>query len=828
MDQLNNIISLFYLFCRFNKTTDSDSTSREKASFTGDDPVGTDYFFDWLIHTGDILSVVTSKLDRTSSISTITWNGIGSGFASYSASVGLNYAIASDYISFSSTYNVNDFFHHLIPKSTNLITNIVDLSNGTHLLTPPYTPSWNHLQYPSVYGNFVSSSAVYYKPFANEENTKENVVYSWAPYNQQGYDYPSGWLAKLQEMFPAVTPVTGTSTLAQGYFKTSDAIGRMASMDLSSSAYMMSIDDYISQWCTFGSNSISQVGATNLGTLCSRRRFIPRQQRKYHDAGYIVGTAAIYDSHPQDSQVAGTTDGQAGDIQLINADIKESLLQIEGTDWRTYRPLEGIMTGLIGGGKGTWLHTPTTAFHYILSKIWTNLAWWYLNKNTYATTGNYELFTWRIPRLIEEFNDLAECVNNVVRVIPCGLEELYRDPLPLGYRAKPWSNYPEPTFEFPNTSREVCSGVPYDWLAGASDEAGVFAAWCSTWGLTPRTINISSYRNQDRMVWVNRKDSRVYPVIDMTASYTWGVSIFPHSTVDINYVNDDIVNGQYYPRRKALHSRYQERMLFGSAGSVTSYRYLTANDLDVVFDFIPNVPTGYREVGYRYTPVIETSTAVTKTVGNYYGDSAYNKPNYYDSWTDAQLFYKKPDSIGSWYEILSDGEACRLMDSTTGSNPLIINKQDNPTIIERPEEYLVHEMTFTDEAIRYGESQISNFYYGNNIASYATNKILPVEGSRQYQAWRHLPSITADYPIVIIASAEPYFIHTFVEIPLEYEFIAVKDIWTTITPDAVPVYIRKCSVADYPITVDKINSWTGQNLACWHVQIHKLSGVLRE
>lgn len=813
VDRVTSIVDGMSSYCRFNAEPDSDSTSREKASFTNTDILGTDYLFDWMYHRGDVLSVVTELSSGTSSITPLHWNGLTTGFTPTGH---ITHDYSSGYSLTLTTNRVNpNWMHHLVPKSTNILSSIVEITNQPHNIYTPVPNVWNHLQSPKPYGSIRYSTGRYKKPYYPYENGDWYYEYNFSPRTLPAAE----WSTTVVDVFPYDAPSAGAALIESNTFKTSDAIGKSAKYEISPTALQVGIDSTVAESANFSGSTIKITGATHLGLLCSRRRFLPRQVRKYQTAGRISAGAAVFDQHPQDFDVTGSLDQEASGLSLIMKEFGYSDMQIEDTDWTTTRPVEGEKTYYIGRAVGTWLHIPTNVIHYVLENIETP-GWWYNNfdalLNNYAVP-NWQLLTWRIPRLIEEYNDLAKCINNVKEVLPVQLEELYKNPLPGDMRVKPWKFY----------AGEYGYTVPYDWIAGYNNLDGRFTAWCNAWSITPRTIDISSYRNELRYVFREKSDYQLRPVFstENTASFIYGMEQVPYTEVDYNgnYI-DSVANGMAYARKFAIRSAQHERILFGSAGKLDKYRYVTKTDLDSAFSFLPNLVTGYRDGGYRYEPTIETPTSLTLRVGTLHGDPDKPSPITSNFWYDCQTYYRSPDTNGTWVETIEHLGRFRLMDFDGGSEYTIKTTQPDPSVDEHvsPGYNLVWNIDTTAEAKKYGEFPDGNIRFN----SYSPNKLLPIDSSG-YRGWRQLPSFTADYPVTLICSAEPYFRHDYVDPWPEVYNSDPFDIYSTVSVSAIPTYVRTVSTSDYPITVDKLNNWFGPTLDCWHVQIVKHTGVLR-
>jgi hypothetical protein len=813
MDRITDIVAGLYNYCRFNASPDSDSTTREKVSFSNTDILGSDYVYDWIYHRGDVLSVVTEITSGTSSIQNLTWNGLSTGFTPtghVSTTVDAPYVVR-----LTSQHSNPDWIHHLIPKSTNIIGSVVDVTYSPHDIYYPSLRAWGHLSRPMNNGAIRKTTGTYKKPYIPYSTTTQYNSFYFAPLSTA----VDSWTDTVSQVFPFDPSTTGTTYLNGGVNKVSDAIGRWSETQINPNIEMVGLEREIIDTANFSGSRIVLKAATHFGLHCSRRRFIARQARRYSDAGYIYNDEAVYDSHPQDHEVSGSLDQKASDLSVRLADIKDSLFQFEGTDWLTQRPVEGEKTSLIGSGVGTWLHTPLSNIHYILENISTP-GWWYKNYvDMINGTGQpvWKLRTWRIPRLIEEYNDLAMCVNNVKEVVPVGLEDLWKDPLPAGMRVKPWKFYPG----------EYGYTVPYDWVTGYNNTDNRYTAWCTKWGVTARNIDLSPYRQQLRYVLRNKYDFKLRPEhnTEETSSFFIQHELVPLTAVDLqgNFA-DDYVNGQTYVRKFAIRSSQHERILFGSAGDLSKYRYNTKTDLETAFSFVPTLNVGYRDVGYRYNPTIEIAPSTTLRVGTIYGDSDYPAPVESGFWTDAQAYYRLPHVSGDWVETFEHTDRCRLMDKDDGSEITIRWVQKDPTIEVSisPNYNLVHDIDFSANARKYGELPDGKIRF----TSFSPNKLLPVD-SQGYKGWRNAPSLIADYPITIICSAEPYYRHDYV-VPWDEAYTGDSpDVYSDVNVSSVPIYVRTVP-ANFPITVDQINTWSGQSLDCWHVQIIKHTGVLRE
>jgi hypothetical protein len=823
MDKLTKVVETFENYCYFNADTDSDSTTRESVSFTGTDPVVSDYVYDWVYHKGIILSVVTEITSGTSSVVELQWNGVGSGFSANNR-VNQSFSFGNQLLNISTAVSNPNWIHHLIPKSTNLIgIGIVDITNTPISSYVQGVGVWNHLQSPLLHGSISTSSYSYSKPYPPYADTANKVAFNYSVTNFIGYNWEAlKWDATIAGVLPEYPLPVGVIA-TESIKKVSSAIGVQVDYTIRDpSQYCVALDDSMCDQIRVadGTSSLDFTCATHLGLYPSRRRFLPRQVRKYHDAGRLNGSGfAVYDWHPQDFDITGSLDQDASSISLILRDIHESPLQIEGLDWITYRPMDGNQTDSPMVDVGTWLHLPENYLAYVLENI-NRSGWWFqhyqsLLDNTHDQT--WKLLTWRIPRTIEQFNDLARCVNNIREVNPVSLEELYKDPLPAGMRTKPWAYYPD----------ELGIAVPNNWLLGYNDVDNRFSNWCSQWGIPVSSIDVSTIMTTPRKVWRTRVDTRLWPLYANPLHFIYDFDKLDYTVVDFNSNGiTETVNAYSYQRKFAVNNANQQRILFGSAGSLSRYRYADYYDVAGAFNWC-NIHIGTRQLGYRYTPTIEESMTLTKTEGVYYGDIAYEADysRIANDWTDAQLLYRLPDTSGEWMETIEDKEHFRLMDITGGDDYVIVHIQEDPSIPSPTREFLVHTMNFSTDGKKYG---VFDFNGGTTkFLSYSSNKLVPIDAGGN-PAWQSIPYFSADYPVTIICSAEPYYSHYYEspwpepDDPTEYEG------FTTTNPTKVPLFVKRIETTDYPVTVDKINSWSGRSLNAWHVQIIKHSGVLRE
>jgi len=447
-------------------------------------------------------------------------------------------------------------------------------------------------------------------------------------------------------------------------------------------------------------------------------------------------------------------------------------------------------------------------------------GWWSqhyesLLDNTHDQT--WKLLTWRIPRTIEQFNDLARCVNNVREVTPVSLEDLFKNPLPRDMRIKPWAYYPD----------ELGITVPNGWLLGYNDVDNRFSNWCSQWGIPVSTINIDSYRNVSRKVWRTKVDSRYSVKAGGIFHSIYGYDKLDYTAVDaLNNNVTETVNGTTYRRKNAINNSLKEKILFGSSGNLNRYRYASYLDVAGAFNWLDDFYIGVEEAGYRYTPTIEESPSISIRTGTYYGNPAFDDgySAIANDWYDAQMLYRLPDTNGDWMETLNDNAHFRLMDLNAGDDLITVHVQSDPDTIASPNEYLVHDMNYSSNARRYGVIALAGSTA--DFISYGPNKLMPIDTTNGKDVWQSIPYFSATYPCTIICSAEPYYSHSYVTPFPDYD--AEYESFSTVSPTKVPLFVKRIETTDYPVTVDKINTWSGRSLNAWHVQIIKHSGVLRE
>lgn len=784
---------------------DYDTTSREKASFTNADPVGSNYLFDWIIHRGNALSVIWDKNTNDVQFHDITWGGQLVGFQP-------DDVLTTEFLS--STIRItskaqeqlghSNYEHDIIPISTNLNdTNIFSIKGGKTIQRPA-TSLWNHLQAPLDYGYINETSSSVYKPYVGGPTD----TYSYPNLTFVNSGITAGMYARLTSTFPVTTQTDGVTEIYSKYLKTNGAIGKHITIELTASGrnYAYFQPELLLN-NTLDSDTMRWDCVTSLGKGTLRQRFVPFSTRKYQDryAELDAYGHAHFLYHPQDGELSGSLD-KSGSQQIMDVtSVQATDILIEGTD-HDMQPSD----------YGMKVYHPTTNLWKVLEYV-RNDGWWIANRADVIAglQQTDRLISWRLPRLIEHLNDLVKAINNVAEVYPVTISDLYKDPLPANCDVIP--------FTFNNGGPvENPWAIPAGWAAGRYDLNGVFRTWCFGWGVTYNASvpNYEALKQHNKMVWGY--------VMTKRAESPAGSQVQEHKLFNINeldYVNTvENVNGETYTKYKAFQPD-DHRKLFGGASSIVNYYYTTKTYLNAVFSSlgvaVPTVPAGE-----RYTPSFVLDSSLSKINGTYYADGQQNFDTRFvlldeNDGCDAFQFYIKPESGGSWIQRVNDSAEFRLIDLTNTVKRRLYQRQALST---NWYQWLVNEITnadaidCTDRSPRILAPQTEP---PTELLNIYTNNI-------DKPAYQTLTEIYSDVPVLLVCGPEPYHTHTWSEIPEPSAdpHPVIPETFTPVNPIG-NMFFKEVEVADMPITVAKIETWSGQTWPVWHCQIIQRKGTRR-
>jgi len=819
MELLTGLVEGMDDWCRFAPVIDCDSTSREQASFTGAAPTGSDKLWDWLFHKGKLLSVVLDRRDGSTVIEELQWNGIDSiPDATWSGIVDVDIDLV-DTIRFTSAVTPpsgagpTEWEHDLIPISTNVTGGVIlQLQAGAATYLPgtggnaasPYTG-------PLPLGTRSTSNSTVYT--ADSGGASKTLLI----YGITEAATPAVFLADdLDDFAPSSG---GTSSLVKCF----GAIGRW--QETSSTAthgmaelpadMLLTVDTIGSllKWLTWRGVSIS-----------NRRRFLARYPREFIDpAGADVSGSAVYDSHPNDQDVLGTTDGDGGELGWEIQPISTSEIAIEGEAWTRTASVRG---------RELWV--PADLLHFVAVNINT-AGWWDTNRDR-IVAGTFEvdesLIAWRIPRMIDEWNALANAMNAVQEVYRADIRHLHKDPLPGDYNHPPFSYVGEDP-----------SAVPADWICGRFDTDDALVDWCALWGLSPELTlpDVPGFEALDEICWVRLSSDGSNPDNSQ-------VNSFYQETRSVIAPSEDleVVNGYTFSSWKAFTSRIS-RYFFGGAGSSTGYVYLTATEAASVFDAL-GVPVMPPPAGERFTPVMELDSGVTVVAGAYSPDpvgTSFTEIAY-----SAFQPYRLPESSGSWIRVWDgamtgiQSTGFRLLSSSiVGTSKRLLydgSVDNNGTPFDTSDDVLyqvVVERDTSTDCVQNGQMSPRDKTLLTSAAFSGTAEF-PIDpddsgywtGLHSDSAWLSGIEIYSTTPCLVIAAPEPYtefawdspFLNDFGDPQINSQFST-----TTTSPASGGLNHAEFTAGDMPVTVDTLQANSWQVHAAYHCQVVQRTGVLR-
>lgn len=784
---------------------DYDTTSRETASFVGTAPAAAQRWYDWVIHQGDVLSVLWNKETNNVTRTILRWNGLNTGFTPTGF---VNIAWRANDFMLSSNgeaiFGHTNYEHDIIPISTNL--------NGTEIFSiypdpgtgygkqfnRPVVEKWTHLQKPLELGAVTATTITTYSPYyGGAAVTYPRFEFVNPPETPTLY-------STLGTTFPdkqAQEGISGISSIYSTFTKTNGAIGKHSVIELTSS--ITPYADFTSDLLT--NNTFTEKKAMRWDTVSSwatprtRQRFVPFSTRIYQDRYSELDSNghANFLYHPQDGEISGSLD-KSGSQQIMDMQpFEETDIMIDGSDFTKGNSTHGMK-----------VYYPTTNLYYILNNIYRD-GWWQANRTDLyrGITEQQKRISWRLPRLIEHLNDLVKAINNVAEVYPVSLEKLYYKPLPAGCKQLPFSIGGETPF-----------AVPADWVLGKYDTSGEFRTWCIYWGISyvttlPNWETLKSYR---RKFWA-------YSTINRDTAPA-GKQVSGHEMVDISVLDPDEAKigstapGIVYQRKYALQAWYH-RQLFGGASTPLEYVYVTKANLTSAIGSL-NIHLTKVPAGERYTPSFAYDTTLTKLAGTYYTDAPFLEYRYIltepynPSYNDAYSFYIKTESSGTWIQRVDDYTPFRLSEQTTTSKRRFYQGQ---TIAGGTIQWLVNERT--EDA-----NTIEAHWRSARYLAPQSEAIIENYGSPDEPAYQTLTEINSEVPFLLVCGPETYYTHQWDTIG-EYTAI-IPETYTPVVPTGT-LFFKEIAVADMPVTVAKIKSWSGQDWPVWHCQIVRRNGVLR-
>ncbi len=693
---------------RYVPVIDNDSTASEQSSFTGSAPSGSDNLWDWLWHRGLLASVVLDRRDGTTTVTYLQWNGLDSvPDATWSGHVTVTVG-PFDAITFESDATApsgagpTEWEHDLIPISCNITGGaILQLQPGPVTLNP-VVGGWEHYSGPLPVATLGSSGTTFYSTESGGSTTA-TVTERTASDVTPGTSYPDD---TISDFLPA--PGSGTTAIQKVF----GAIGRTNAFTTSAGHGASIFSEELLRRVDTSGVLMGWTTASHY-SLTGRLRFVARRPRKYHEAD------PDQEYHPQDKDLLGTTDGLGGALGVELASVKSSPVSIEGDPW------DGIQTTT--GGP---MFVPTDQLHAVASNIAAS-GWWNTNRDR-IIAGTFDDeddgIAWRPPRLVEQWNAMANAINAVQEVYHADIRHLFKDPLPSDVNHPPFSYSGEDPF-----------AVPADWICGRHDSGDTLLDWALLWGVTPilGVPDVDTLAAIDRKVWQTQSNSSGEVCL---------LDIILES--DYNFVNSTTnVNGYDYRGYSALDAD-RSRLLFGGAGDWSDYVYLTATLTEAVFD-----PLGVRvpppPVGERYNPVIEEDSGMSAVNGSI--ASGTPDPLTQSILCQAQQAYRSPDSSGTWLHVW-DGELAGInnvgfrLTGAFGAEKFIVEWVNTGAT-----DYTVFQRDTSTECIDNGQLSPRD---KTLFSSAETHSFHEAYSEIRANAWRSGTEIYATTPFLVIAAPE--------------------------------------------------------------------------
>lgn len=789
---------------RCKGSSDYDTTSLEKESFTGNSPVASDKVSDWLIHRGAFTHLLVDN--NTGAVATAGENHTK---IENKSNTYYNVSANNSTIGFSSNITefngTSNFRHYIVPIGTNLTNGaILDITDSATLSYPAtyYSP----LNINFGFNTMAKSTGLYATPWKNistqySATTNTYSVYSPSTVRTANYTYTE----TIDECFGIPAQISQWYTSGDTIGKAGAAIYRKYTLGANVSlpaATSFNFDPTIGlvDPSTDGCNWVF-VDALINKLVTGPRRFVAKSTRKYH----ILPSNYTYS--PAESYITGSPKPGGLDKITLEAPIYESPISIEGSqfsDEETY---------------GLKVHPPTDILHTVATKM--NTRGWFKNNYDRLTTSGLneseKLISWRLPRCIEHLNNLALFVNNIYEVIPTDIRDLHYKPLLREYNQLP----------FRADSGHDCWAVPSDYLAGYDDRyvpgqgPGPLVRWCNHWGITAATT------------LPDLDDLRSYPRKVMALYFNGATTtIASHeirnydSKVDPLYntpVSSENVGGYQYLRKYSL-SAIKQRRLFGAAGAQGSfYRWVKRSDAKIVFDNI-GIPLPPQPLGMNYDPVIERANSVAIISGAESGT-----PNAeIGDWLDIDNTYKSCNELGTWRRIIKDGETFRICDKQGSSKRRYYHtytSNGTPT-------WLVYE--FDDNSTdNLWSMQGKNFNQGysnyyDDFAGITPQELVPLNEAQTQELWPSVKEIHCDYGCYLLVSKQAEYNHSYTS-PIPSPLVTSYD-WPekyTKSGPSSDAFFLKLDAADMPITCEKIRSWINRDTNTYHCQIWPIRGVTR-
>ena len=643
-----------------------DTTSVDQASYTGAAPAGTDLFADWMIHQGDLLSVITDLRDGTVTKTVLRWKGVASiPDPDWSGHVYASLNGSETILTLESDATPPDgagpteWKHDLIPLTTNLTGGqIVDLLAGAFTVSDAFGAGLVLALAPPTQGSGVTYTSVnVFKPTTINGNggglAFEIRNQIWDPIISFGMGH---WTDTVDDGLPEPPGATGYDLLSAGLFRTLGGLVRSKTIALDYSNPAWGVTTFGTEMLRAAElESVSLKWTTALGATASgtRNGFIARIPRRFAFSGAISGGVAVHENHPWDQAKLGTPDGLGGPMGWVIGGIATRGIRIDGS---------GLSPTATAYGRSVFM--PASPIEWVLENIDT-AGWWATNRAA-CISGVPEaakLRTMRLPRVVEHFNDLAEVLNRVVYVKRVRIRDLHRDPLPANALVRPFALGGESPF-----------AVPLGWAAGRYDGDGSLQAWADAWGITTTTSlpAITALQAVDRKRWAR---------LDHTGVGTWKWELELYSYFSPSPVTTTL-NGYTFSDHDVYRPEAM-RLWFGAAAGSTDYIWISEAEMHAAFDPL-GVASPESAVGEEYVPRISSPVDNPSTItGTPPGSQEDTRQN--DYFADANLPYRDSNSLGdhsdSWVHVIEESTPFRICAPTGNTSTRLEHVPDPGTTV---------------------------------------------------------------------------------------------------------------------------------------------------
>ena len=810
--------------CMMSGSVDSNSTSREKDGFTGADPSSSDKLLDWIYHRGDLWSVTLNRVTGEITRKSLTWNGIGTTWDDVTVTNNGDSLVFTSNLALPAGLTYDQFEHDLIPISTN-ITNgkMLQLKRGDT----------------TVYANATSCDFIgranNYSPWYSPMGISRTLLTAYRPwdisiatlnhYAVDPVDSDVGSInynTTLGSYFTVPSTTSGTSNQYNRYKKAQDKIVRESQLAFDCGFWgitkiantLLNNADYSkTDWLRWRTAQGVQDG--NVYGACRTRNvwWRNRMHQVEPECFMTLGSEGnvVYIQHPAVLDITGST--TLGKQWTVTGRPSYSNdIRIQGSAWADL----GVQYA------GPRVNISTDMLEIIAENLFAT-GWW--NSNRDRVIGqNYAAMTWdeskrilRIPKLIEQFNDLAYAVNNVTGVTPCTIYDLYINPLPSG------PNYPfsDTWKDGTGTNRQEAGDcVPADWCYGRYDRDNTLKNWCNTWGITYQTSlpDIADLMNVERSMLLYRV-GEADPVIG---------SIVEYDPVAEHDLNDAIINAANveWHRNKAFN--YEKSLkIFGGAGANANYRWIKETDMATVIGGLglvyPKQP-----IGERFDPVVKAFDSVTKITGR--SDIASGTvvtPTGYE----ATIAYRLPNPAGTWVKVIPTNTQFRICEvaGTAKKRYFVTQDMDDHSGFQ----WLGYELNDTSgestNYIYYEDSELGWIDLGN-AKDIGPQGLLPKNASGS-ELWKNYTQITENHDNQILLIYCPELSYTFSWPAITPGPLVgsptINGSFGTTAASGVRTYARVVDPSDFPITKSKLNTWSGTTNTAYNCQYIKLPAYIR-